>query len=65
MKTDWETINPHPMSNEATRLAVMEKQVETMEDNQKVIFKKLDSIQRVQWMIGGAMVLLEVIFKHQ
>ena len=58
---DWNTLNP--MSNEGTRLAVVENEIKTMQDNQKEIFRKLESIQRFQWMIGGAVIILEFIFK--
>ena len=51
------------MSNEGTRLAVVENEIKTMQDNQKEIFRKLESIQRFQWMIGGAVIILEFIFK--
>jgi hypothetical protein len=64
MKTDWETINPNPMSNEATRLAVMENEVETIKDNQRIMFKKLESIQRFQWMSMGGLAILELLLRH-
>ena len=61
---DWNTLNPPPMSNEGTRLAVVEEQVKTMKENQDIIFKKLESIQRLQWMSVGAILLIEFLFKH-
>jgi hypothetical protein len=64
ISNDWETLSPPPMSNEATRLAVVEEQVKTMKENQDIIFRKLESIQRFQWMIGGGLALLEFFLKR-
>ena len=59
---DWETINP--MSNEGTRLAVVENEIRTMKENQADIYKKLESIQRFQWVAVGGLIVVEFLLRH-
>ena len=51
------------MANEGERLVIAETQIKAIMENQRDLYRKLESVQRSVWIGVGMMLVLEFLFK--